>query len=367
MTIGIDVRLWGKTGVGRYIRNLCVNLQRIDNKNSYVLFANSEDLLDVESKISNPKWKIVIANIRWHTLSEQINFLKILNAEKLDLMHFPYISVPIFYKRKFVVTVHDLIPFHFPTGKASTLPKPIYWMKRIGYERVIKSAVSNCQKIIVPLNAVKDDISNTLKIKKDKIAVTLEGADEETQLTKSDLPIKLDFEKYILYVGNAYPHKNLDRLIRAFLDLNLNNVRLVLVGSKDHFYEKLEREVTSKRIVFWGRATDEELSFLYKNALVYVQPSLMEGFGLTVLEAMKNKCLVIASDIPSLREVTKGEALFFNPRSEKELSKQLGLVIKGESGFEDIIEKAYEHSLEFSWKKMAEETLRIYESSISIR
>lgn len=132
MRIGIDARLWNETGVGRYIRNLVYNLLEIDSRNEYVLFTNKQTIEEIKEhkskiKFEDKKLKLVETNIRWHSVSEQIKFPKILEKEKLDLMHFPYFSVPILYNRPFVITIHDLIINHFSTGKASTLPTPLYY------------------------------------------------------------------------------------------------------------------------------------------------------------------------------------------------------------------------------------------------
>src|SRR3989344_7264399 len=117
MKIGIDVRLWNETGVGRYTRNLIKELQKLDQKNEYVLFVLEKDVSSIRYFVSNKNWKITIANIRWHSVDEQIKFSQILSNEKLDLVHFPYFSVPVFYSGKFVVTIHDLIINHFSTGE----------------------------------------------------------------------------------------------------------------------------------------------------------------------------------------------------------------------------------------------------------
>src|SRR5687768_2081128 len=119
MKIGIDARLWNETGVGRYIRNLVWQLGKIDKENEYVLFVNSGARVQGQ-EFSHERFKIVETNIRWHTVSEQMQFPRLLENENLDLVHFPYFSVPIYYKGPFVITIHDLIINHFPTGKAST-------------------------------------------------------------------------------------------------------------------------------------------------------------------------------------------------------------------------------------------------------
>ena len=131
MRIGIDARLWNQTGVGRYIRNLVLNLHDIDKTNNYILFVRKIDFEEIQKQIVNSNWKIVNVNIKWHSLEEQINFPKILEKQKLELIHFPYFSVPVRYKGPFIVTIHDLIMDHFPSGNASTLPTPFYYLKFI--------------------------------------------------------------------------------------------------------------------------------------------------------------------------------------------------------------------------------------------
>ncbi len=372
MKIGIDVRLWDQTGVGRYIRNLCINLQKIDKKNHYVIFAQSQDLENIKSKINNPKWKIVIANIRWHSISEQISFSSIINKENLDLMHFPYFSLPVFYNKPYVVTIHDLIINHFPTGKASTLFPLFYYLKLFSYKFIIYMGAKKAKKIITPSNATKQEVIDHLKVDNKKIVVTLEASDEN--ISKQDLSKnkKKISGKYFLFVGNAYPHKNLENLLDAFKDIKkeLKDIKLVMVGNNDYFYERIKTKVEkmniSKDVVFFGKATDEELSYLYKNALSLIMPSLMEGFGLPILEAMANKCLVLCSDIPSLREIAGENALYFSPENKEEI---VGVLKKAyyKDYKKEILEEAFNLSKNFSWEKTAEETLKIYESCFSIR
>ena len=177
MRIGIDCRFWSQTGVGRYTRNLVLELQKIDKKNQYVLFVLPQDYDEVKSLITNPSSLIIKTNVEWHSLAEQIKFPSLLKKYNLDLVHFPYFSHPILYNRPFVVTIHDLIINHFPTGKASTQPMSLYVLKWLGYQRVLRHAVKKSKKIIVPLQFVKNDLSRTLGVSKDKIEVTPEGFD----------------------------------------------------------------------------------------------------------------------------------------------------------------------------------------------
>lgn len=171
MRIGIDCRLWNESGVGRYTRNLIKNLKDIDRENEYVLFVLLKDqkeilkqsMKQVQDRVQNDKFNIVISDIRWHTIEEQLRLTAILNKEGLDLVHFPYVSVPIFYNKPFVVTIHDLILHHFPTGEASILPLPLYYLKHLAYKYVIKHAAQKAEKIITVSKATKDEIIEHLR------------------------------------------------------------------------------------------------------------------------------------------------------------------------------------------------------------
>ena len=366
MRIGIDARLWEQTGVGRYIRNLVINLQKIDKKNEYVLFVRPEDVKDVKSQIVNRRWRIVEADIRWHSAMEQIQLPRILSKEKLDLVHFPYFSVPILYKKPYVITIHDLIINHFSTGEASTLAYPLYFGKRAAYKVVIRNAAKRAKKIIVPSSVTKEDIIRHFKTPAQKINVIQEASDKK--LIPSKKPNKLG--EYFLYVGNAYPHKNLNSLIYAFNKISKEyaDLKLILVGHKDFFYKRLEEEkVSSDKIIFYGKATDRELSNLYANAIALVMPSLMEGFGLPVLEAMSLRCLVVCSNIPSFKEIASNSAIYFHPEDANDIKETMKSVyVNNDKYKKEKLDIAFKRSLKYSWEKAALDTLNVYESSPSI-
>ena len=324
--------------------------------------------------LKNGKWKIVSVDLPWHSLEEQVKLPSILNKENLDLVHFPYFSVPIFYSKPFVVTIHDLILHHFPTGKASTFPFPIYWAKIAAYKFAISRAVKKANKVIAVSNSTKDEIVDHLNIKPEKIEVIYEAVDDKIRdkrldTRKIDDKWKMVNGKYFLYIGNVYPHKNAETLIEAHnifvRQLADPNISLVFVGKEDYFYRRLKQKVKSnKSIEFLHNVSDENLSWLYQNAQAVVCPALMEGFGLPALEAMANKCLVIASDISALREVCKGNAIYFDPKNPNELVEKMKGVLGNKNKYKDKIENGFKRSQEFSWRKMSEETLKIYEESI---
>lgn len=380
MKIGIDARLINQTGVGRYTQNLISQLSEIDKRNDYTLFVRKEDQENLKSQIPNLKekiinnqWSIVNVNIPWHSIKEQVQFTEILNRENLDLVHFPYFSVPVLYNRPFVITIHDLILHHYPTGKASTLPFPFYVFKVIGYKYIIKKASQKAKKIITVSKSTREEIVDHLKVPQDKIEVIYEGVDDRIQNSESRIQNKsqntrysIPNTEYFLFVGNVYPHKNAQRLIKAF-NIFLQyfpNTLLIFVGKEDFFHKRLRETIgkmdLGKKIQFYGRVSDEDLGVLYKNAIALVVPSLMEGFGLPALEAMANKCLVLASDIKALKEICGQGALYFDPYDIDDMAEKMKIAYKKDFD-RKIIEEGFKRSKKFSFLKMAQETLRIYE------
>lgn len=373
MKVGIDCRLWNETGVGRYTKNLVLNLLAIDKSNDYVFFAQSKDIDQIKFQISsirqaqdrNFKFQIIKADIRWHTLAEQLELPKILNKENLDLVHFPYFSVPIFYKKPFVITIHDLILNHYPTGQASTLPLPFYYIKNIGYRFVISQAARKAKQIIAVSQATKKEIIDHLNTSDNKISVIYEGFDSQISTNKKQNPFN---KKYFLYVGNAYPHKNLNVLISAFQKFQEkhHDVLLVLVGKEDYFYKQLKEKIYSlhldANVLIYGYATDEDLSVLYEHAISLIIPSKMEGFGLPGLEAMAHRCSVICSDIPVFKEIYNNVPIYFDKNNSDDLLEKMEAVYVKLP--HEQVKRGLDRVKDFSWKKMAEETLNVYNSSL---
>lgn len=362
MKIGIDVRFWRETGVGRYTRNLVSELAKLDKENEYFLFFSPIDLGEIEKKVKAKNFTLIPTDIPWHTFKEQAGFPSILNKHNLDLVHFPYFSLPVLYRGKYVVTIHDLILHHFSTGRASTLPAPVYHLKRLAYKFVMRRGAEKAEKIISVSSSTKNEIIEHLKIPEKKIAVIYEGIDEALKSKSHTLK-----EKYFLYVGNTYPHKNLEILLFAFSSLSETNTKLYIVGRSDFFQRRLKRkalEYNNPNIIFIEDVSDERLSELYQNALALVSPSLMEGFGLPLVEAMRNRCLVLASDIPAHREVCRIAAIYFDPKNRMDLSQKMQDIAKGSLNAEIFIKKGKERSKDFSWKKMAKETLEVYKAAV---
>lgn len=364
MRIGIDARLIHETGVGRYIQALIKYLPGLDSSNDYVVFVKSADDLAIDS----PNWQIVKADIPWHTLQEQWEIPKIYHQAKLDFVHIPYFAVPILIRTPFIVTIHDLTISHFATGEATTKPLPVYFIKRLGYQLVMQQAIKKSVAIITVSNAVKDQLQKEYRVPKNKIKCIYESGEiESDQIQKSEVP-----QSYILYVGNAHPHKNLQTLIDAYLEIikEFPHLKLVMIGKRDYFYSKLIGQIKNKgladQILFPGEIANEILPYWYTCAQAFVFPSLSEGFGIPGLEAMNLKCPVIASDIPVFHEIYGEAALYFDPKSSPDLVNNIKKLLLNSSLRADLIDKGKNQANRYSWKKMVEETLKVYESSFSI-
>lgn len=371
-TIGIDARLYGPVskGLGRYIKEVLDRVLNMDKYNSYVVFLSPESYKAFSS--GNPKVKKVLVRARWYSLQEQIVMPFLIWREKIDLMHVPHFNAPFFCPAKFVVTIHDLILTKFPSQRASTLSPLLYKIKDYFYRLIIKKALSSSEKIISVSEFTKQDIIEQFKINPDKIIVTYEAVSRaiEDKDKKDDKEIILGYNidtPYLLYVGNAYPHKNLEALIRNFSVLKEEkpNISLVLVGKEDYFYKRLKTFVKQKKIskiIFCGFIPDDKLGAIYRQALAYVFPSRYEGFGLPPLEAMTHDCPVLSSNQASMPEILGSAALYFNPANKEEMISKLKMLIDDKDLRDKLIIQGREQIKLYSWRKCAEQTMSVYKA-----
>lgn len=371
MHIGIDARFYGPLakGLGRYVQKLIEHLEKLDGENTYTVFLRQEawDLY----RPKNPRFQKILADVAWYTLREQIELPKILNARKLDLMHFPHYNVPLLYRGPFVVTVHDLILSKYPTRRASTLGPALYWIKHTAYNQVICSAIRRSKAILTVSEYSKRAIVKEFHVPPEKITVTYEAADPlpNVQPMREQEAVILSFQPYLLYVGNAYPHKNLEGLLSAFQSIKKRfhqPLNLVLVGKKDYFYERLEHLATSLHIQdlvrFAGGVSDAELATLYRHAALYVFPSFIEGFGLPPLEAMRAGVPVVSSNRSCLPEVLGDAAVYVDPADTEALANTVLSVLADQNKQHDLRKKGFQQVERFRWDDLARTTLTVYTS-----
>ena len=366
MKILIDGRWIKQTGIGRYISHMLEQILLLDTKNDYVLLVREKDVDSITLKADN--LTLLPVDIDWYGLKEQTKLLKVINAQKPDLVHFTNFNFPIRYKGKFVITIHDLTLLHFKNVRKGMFSRPLYFAKDQVMRAVLHRGINRARAIFTPTEYVKEDVASTYRIRRNKIIVTHEAADLAYQRSRIDLEEKGINKPFLLYVGNAYPHKNLERLIIAFGELvtkYLLDFQLVIAGKKDDFHVLLEEEVEKAglqdRVVFTGYVKDVELAGLYKSATAYVFPSLSEGFGLPGLEAMSYGLPVISSNATCLPEIYGDASKYFNPRSSHNVAKVISQVLADKSLLEKMTKKGYTQLKKYNWKKTANTTLGVYE------
>lgn len=361
MKIAIDARMYGtkNRGIGRYVKELVDGLIATDNDNEYLIFLRAENFNDCET-FDKPNFKKIVLDIRWYSFFEQLFVTKKILSYQPDITHFPHFNVPYFFSGKFIVTIHDLIIQRFPDSRATTLPLPFYKLKLWVFKKIFLRAVKRAEKIIVPTEFVKSDLLKLCPELKN-ISAVHEGyfklAKEET-LENFNLPPT----PYLFYVGAAYPHKNLENLVKAFLLLRHDfHCHLVIAGRRDFFMKRLEEQVKEyASITFRGEVSDPELAKLYENATALVFPSLYEGFGLPPLEAQSFGLPVVSARSSSLPEVLGDSALYFDPHDVNSLTNALKDVMYDENLREDLIVKGLGNIKRFSWEKMTAEIKKIY-------
>lgn len=297
-----------------------------------------------------------------------------------DLIHYPYfdlffISLPLFKATKLVITIHDIIPLLYPKNYPPGIKGKIKF-------QIQKFLLKKIDAVITDTKTSKEDIVKYLEYPEAKIYPIYLGIDKRfvkipnpkryNQLRKRyNLP-----KKFVLYVGDVNLNKNLVRLANA---CKLIGSTLVIVGKqatikdfdKEHpemkmwteFLNKYESDPDIKRL---GYVNDEELVELYNCASVYCQPSLYEGFGLPVLEAMSCGCPVVCAKTPALGEIAGDAALFANPYSSRDIASKLSNILKESKIKNALITKGYKNIQRFSWEKCAQETLDVYKKVLNL-
>jgi len=370
MKIGIDARMYGTgfTGIGRYTYELIHNLAKVDSEHEYVIFLCKEAYESFESP--NVRFKKVLADFSHYSAGEQFGFLRLLNREKLDLMHFTHFNAPLFYRRPFVVTIHDLTLSFFP-GKKMTSP-----LHRLAYYTVVRTVIKRSKAIISVSENTKRDIMRLFHIPDAKINVVYNGVNVEfadiPPVSYEDLLGKLAINKpFFLYTGVWRDHKNVVGMIKAFASFNKESgdrYNLVITGRNNPIYHEIPDLINQlglkKSVHLVGLVSEKDLISLYKHAVSYVFPSFYEGFGLPPLEAMQCGTPVIASNTSAIPEVCgKENALFFDPYDISDIANKMKMISSDENLRQNLISSGYERVKNFNWEKMTSEILGIYNSN----
>jgi glycosyltransferase involved in cell wall biosynthesis len=356
----------GKSGLWNYIKSIIENISKLDDKNKYYIFTyykfnihkkNFKQILFKSNWVNNPT-----VNMLWH----QTFLPYFVKKYKIDLLHLPAGNrrLVLFKNCKIITTVHDLSQFNV---------KEKYDVFRMLYvKRILPLLTKKINKIISVSKNTKKDVVKYWKIKEDKISVIPNGIDFFDKLDpKKDNVVlkKYNLKKnFIFYVSRLeHPGKNHIRLIRAYERLrdNINiESQLVFVGSdwsgSKKVYEAAKKSEFSKDIIFLGFVPDEDLPYLYKNSSLFIFPSLYEGFGIPILEAMYYKVPVICSNVSSMPEVLGNCGLSFNPYNVNDIADKMKKILFDSKLRHKFIKRGLERIKLFDWKKIAQRTIEVY-------
>ena len=357
--IGIDVQAGEGpiTGLGVYTASL-VKALREQKSNGFEITLFNE--------AQEEGWN-TLQRLRWENVELPMKVKK----EKIELLHVPAFSPPMRKSCRVVVTVHDLIGMLFPNQKG--WPSRFYWGKWL--PRRIKKA----DFLIAVSEHTRKDAVRYLGVPENKIKVIHSSGHEgfspiHNPLSLQEMRGRFGIrEKYFLCVGTLEPRKNLPRVIQTFARfrrevLSGKDCQLVVVGSKDFAHGKFFQEMTggkdlsSEDIIFTGYVKRQDLNALYSGAVAFLFPSLYEGFGFPVLEAMASGTPVLTSDRTSLPEVVGEAAIKVNPEDITAICEGMRLLARDEKMRQELIQKGFERIKYFSWSKTAKETLAVYES-----
>ena len=353
-----------RTSTGRYVERLLHHLQEVDkdlNHRYYVLLKPKDmDGWNPKSK----RFEKVACRHKEFSLAEQLGLAWQLYRLKPDLVHFTMVQQPILYLRRKVTTMHDLTTVRF---KNPAKNKFVFWVKQRVYVWVNHVAARTSHTVITPTEFVKQDVAKFTHLNSRKITVTHEAGDSIS--AKSEAMPELDGKQFLMYVGRPTPHKNLRRLIDAFVLLHEKhpNLVLVLAGKKDTLYKRHARRVKREgieNVVFTDFVSDGQLRWLYEHCAAYVFPSLSEGFGLPGLEAMAMGAPVVSSNATCLPEVYGDAAEYFDPRDVDDMAKKINKVLTNDDRRKELISLGKKQAGKYSWTRMAEQTLGVYKAAL---
>lgn len=370
MRIGIDISqiVYPGSGVSRFTQGLLNSILKYDKKNQwFFLFMGLRKRLDpdLEGKILSSFHKLIKLPIsptfstiffnHLHNFSKLVTF----NIKLLTLLDWfitsDWTEIPL--KTKKATIVHDLVFLRFPETVHPkikiTQEKRLHWVK------------NESNIIFTDSKSTKKDLINFLKIDSKKIIVNYPGIDlfqpTKTTISNTLQKHKLTHKKFILTVSKIEPRKNLERLILAFNQLKIKEITLVIVGSKG-WGKIINPKYQNKNIQFLGYISDTELYSLYSSCLFFVFPSIWEGFGYPVIEAMALKAPTCCSNSSSIKEIANNASLLFDPFSINDIALKLKTMIENKKLREELIKKGIKNAQNFSWKKYYKKMISVFES-----
>lgn len=374
MRIGIEAQriFRAKThGMDVVAIELIKNLQEVDKKNDYVIYAAPGENTAAIKETPNFKIKLIkgISYFDW----EQIWLPLQAKKDQLDVLHCTSNTAPISNSIRQIVTIHDTI-----FVEKQNWPVNVNWYQKLGnqYRRLLVPYIAkSCKKVVTPTEFERANLIQYFKLNRSKIEIVPNGVNDSfRRITDSSLLGRVR-EKYSLpdrflfYLGNTEPRKNIHNLLKAYSEISSSDgsvPNLVITNIQSSFLEsvlkKLNQEKLSEKIILVGYVDSSDLPALYSLADFFLYPSLREGFGLPILEAMACGTPVITSLASAMPEIAQNAALLVDPFDYKQIKEAMAKLVRNDQLKEDLKEKGLERAKAFSWKASAEKILSIYET-----
>jgi alpha-1,3-rhamnosyl/mannosyltransferase len=376
MKLGIDGRYINDhfPGIARYTFNLVDALARVAPQQTFTLLYNPA-LTDTRFGVAqfgrHRNVELVQTDVSTFSPAEQWKLPCLIRAFSLDVLHSPYYIKPYWLPCVSIITIHDIIPLIYPQYL------PSRWAK-IVYRLAITLAIHSADAIITDSHSTARDLQWYRKVPAARLTVIPIAADSafrpqprqaiEALRQRYNLP-----ERYALFLASNKPHKNLLRLVEAWHLLHRRRLaggaKLVIAGHWDDRYSEAKQRAfelgLEEKILFLGAVAEEELPTLYSGAILFVFPSLYEGFGLPVLEAMACGTAVVCSDAASLPEIVGEAALQVDPLDVKMLVETIARLLHDDGVRESLVARGLARASQFSWEATAQATLALYQQVVS--
>ena len=373
MIIGIDgneANVSTKVGIGEYSFQLLRQLKKCqmssvrqaqDKNVKCQIYLKEQPRSDLPKESDQWQYRVVKPKKLWTQIGLPLDLYT--HFPRPDVFFTPSHYAPRFSPIPTVISIMDLSYIYFPS---LFNPSDLYQLKNW-----TEYSAKNATMILTISEASKHDIMRVYGISKDRIRVTYPGL----KMPYSDSAASMEVlqntyhvnGEYILFVGTLQPRKNIEKLIEAFAKVvkTHKTLSLVIVGKHGWLYESIlrapKRFGIEQSVKFLSFVPDQDLAVFYKHAVCYILPSLYEGFGLPVLEAMSYDCPVITSNISSLPEAAGEAALYVDPKNSDDIEAKITEIVENPSLRKELIEKGKKQIKKFSWEKTAKETLAVLE------
>lgn len=348
-------------GIGRYLWNLLQQFSQNKSIFSFTLLHNDKTVEPILKEFGFP---IIWVKSHRFSLLEQIETPFVLKKESPSLFHSPSIFVPFFSSCPIVLTIHDLIPFIFKSNKS---------FFNNCYSHFLRNACRNkIKKIIVPSENTRVDVENMMGPESSKVCIIPYGVEERFKVIRRPEEKNKVCRKYgipgsfIFTILNDNPHKNLKGLLDAFSIFPKRNEFSLVVAGNINAEKQVQAMGLEKQVIFLGYVSEEDLPCFYQSASLFVFPSLYEGFGLPILEALVSGIPVICFKSSSIPEVVGNGGILVDVNDVKAFATAMTKVLEDTQLYAKLSENAKKQALHFSWEKTARDTLDVYESATKI-